>query len=79
MYFYAFRVLRLSATKSRSTFIITVFGKLCRITVTFVDKDGEEKVIQVPMGMSMLEAAHENDIELEGFSLVISRQYIRFL
>ncbi|XP_010932363.1 uncharacterized protein [Elaeis guineensis] len=37
-----------------------------KITVTFVDKDGEEKVIQVPMGMSMLEAAHENDIELEG-------------
>ncbi|XP_038987462.1 adrenodoxin-like protein 2, mitochondrial [Phoenix dactylifera] len=37
-----------------------------KITVTFVDKDGEEKVIQVPIGMSMLEAAHENDIELEG-------------
>ncbi|WOK95825.1 hypothetical protein Cni_G04532 [Canna indica] len=37
-----------------------------RISVTFVDKDGEEKVIKVPIGMSMLEAAHENDIELEG-------------
>ncbi|CAA6664598.1 unnamed protein product [Spirodela intermedia] len=37
-----------------------------KITVTFVDKDGEEKVIRVPVGMSMLEAAHENDIELEG-------------
>ncbi|KAL4204704.1 hypothetical protein AMTRI_Chr01g133340 [Amborella trichopoda] len=36
------------------------------ITVTFVDKDGEEKQIKVPVGMSMLEAAHENDIELEG-------------
>lgn len=47
--------------------------------MTFVDKDGEEKVIQVPIGMSMLEAAHENDIELEGFFLVITRQYIRFL
>ncbi|KAG1358851.1 adrenodoxin-like protein 1, mitochondrial [Cocos nucifera] len=35
------------------------------ITVTFVDKDGEERVIQVPIGISMLEAAHENDIELE--------------
>ncbi|XP_044463680.1 adrenodoxin-like protein 1, mitochondrial isoform X2 [Mangifera indica] len=34
--------------------------------VTFVDKDGEEKNIKVPVGMSMLEAAHENDIELEG-------------
>ncbi|GLJ29294.1 hypothetical protein SUGI_0577590 [Cryptomeria japonica] len=36
------------------------------ISVTFVDKDGEEKTIQVPIGMSMLEAAHQNDIELEG-------------
>ncbi|XP_044471294.1 2Fe-2S ferredoxin-like isoform X2 [Mangifera indica] len=36
------------------------------ISVTFVDKDGEEKNIKVPIGMSMLEAAHENDIELEG-------------
>jgi ferredoxin len=34
--------------------------------VTFVDKDGDEKLINVPIGMSMLEAAHENDIELEG-------------
>ncbi|XP_024025929.1 uncharacterized protein LOC21397621 isoform X2 [Morus notabilis] len=36
------------------------------ISVTFVDKDGEEKHIKVPIGNSMLEAAHENDIELEG-------------
>lgn len=34
--------------------------------MTFVDKDGDETVINVPIGMSMLEAAHENDIELEG-------------
>ncbi|KAK9056559.1 hypothetical protein SSX86_023921 [Deinandra increscens subsp. villosa] len=37
-----------------------------KISVTFVDKDGEETQIKVPIGMSMLEAAHENDIELEG-------------
>ncbi|XP_019455336.1 PREDICTED: uncharacterized protein LOC109356462 isoform X2 [Lupinus angustifolius] len=36
------------------------------ISVTFVDKDGDENHIKVPIGMSMLEAAHENDIELEG-------------
>nr|GMD64743.1 adrenodoxin-like protein 2, mitochondrial isoform X1 [Ipomoea batatas] len=30
------------------------------------NKDGEEQQIKVPLGMSMLEAAHENDIELEG-------------
>lgn len=34
--------------------------------MTFVDKDGDETTIKVPVGMSMLEAAHENDIELEG-------------
>lgn len=37
-----------------------------KISVTFVTKDGVEKEIKVPVGMSMLEAAHENDIELEG-------------
>ncbi|XP_035815276.1 adrenodoxin-like protein 2, mitochondrial isoform X5 [Zea mays] len=37
-----------------------------KISVTFVNKDGSEKTIRVPVGMSMLEAAHENDIELEG-------------
>ncbi|KAG0543848.1 hypothetical protein BDA96_02G224300 [Sorghum bicolor] len=37
-----------------------------KISVTFVCKDGEEKLVKVPIGMSMLEAAHENDIELEG-------------
>lgn len=39
---------------------------ICRISVTFVLKDGEEQQIRVPIGMSMLEAAHQNDIELEG-------------
>ena len=42
--------------------------------MTFVDKDGEEKLIKVPIGMSMLEAAHENDIELEGEWDVIARK-----
>ncbi|KQK19151.1 uncharacterized protein LOC100839282 [Brachypodium distachyon] len=37
-----------------------------KISVTFVNKDGSEQTISVPVGMSMLEAAHENDIELEG-------------
>lgn len=37
-----------------------------KISVTFVDKDGDETKIEVPVGMSMLEAAHENEIELEG-------------
>ncbi|KZV37418.1 adrenodoxin-like protein 2, mitochondrial [Dorcoceras hygrometricum] len=37
-----------------------------KINVTFVDQDGEETNIKVPVGMSMLEAAHENDLDLEG-------------
>ncbi|ESQ38050.1 hypothetical protein EUTSA_v10029400mg, partial [Eutrema salsugineum] len=37
-----------------------------KITVIFVDKDGEEIPVKVPIGMSVLEAAHENDIDLEG-------------
>ncbi|KAF3618651.1 hypothetical protein FXO38_33324 [Capsicum annuum] len=37
-----------------------------RISLTFVDGDGEGNHIKVPIGMSMLEDAHENDIEFEG-------------
>ncbi|XP_047257608.1 adrenodoxin-like protein 2, mitochondrial [Capsicum annuum] len=37
-----------------------------RISVSFVDKDGEENHIKVHVGMFMLEVAHENNIELEG-------------
>ena len=37
------------------------------ITVTFVDKDGDETLIKdAPVGESMLEIAHANDVELEG-------------
>lgn len=36
------------------------------IKVTFVTRDGEEKEVRVPLGTNMLEAAHENDIDLEG-------------
>ena len=45
---------------------MSAFFSAHRISVTFVNKDGSEKTISVPVGMSMLEAAHENDIELEG-------------
>ncbi|KAL2933013.1 Adrenodoxin-like protein 2 mitochondrial [Bienertia sinuspersici] len=37
-----------------------------RINVTFVEPDGTEKQVKVPVGTSMLEAAHSNDVELEG-------------
>lgn len=45
---------------------------LHRISVTFVNKDGTEQTISVPVGMSILEAAHENDIELEGYRFIIT-------
>ncbi|XP_047308632.1 adrenodoxin-like protein 2, mitochondrial [Impatiens glandulifera] len=37
-----------------------------KISVSFLDKDGEVKHVNVPIGMSMLEAAVENDVEIEG-------------
>lgn len=35
------------------------------ISVTFINRDGSESTVQVPLGMNMLEAAHAYDIELE--------------
>lgn len=34
--------------------------------ITFVEKDGNEKVIDAPNGISVLEVAHQNGIDLEG-------------
>ena len=34
--------------------------------ITFVLKDGTEKEVEAPEGISLLEAAHQNDIDLEG-------------
>ncbi|KAL4204708.1 hypothetical protein AMTRI_Chr01g133370 [Amborella trichopoda] len=39
-----------------------------KIVATFVEKEGEEKQMKGPIEISMLEAAHENDIELKGRS-----------
>jgi ferredoxin len=36
------------------------------ISVTFVDKDGAETTVRAPLGKSLLEVAHDNDVELEG-------------
>ena len=32
----------------------------------FVDKDGSERVVDAPLGLSVLEIAHRNKIDLEG-------------
>ncbi|KAK7388188.1 hypothetical protein VNO78_22997 [Psophocarpus tetragonolobus] len=72
---HAFRILYKGALMERHNFLSTMTTNNTTeegseqeetISVTFIDKDGEEKHIKVPVGMSMLEAAHENDIELEG-------------
>ena len=39
----------------------------CRITVTYYDeKDKSETTVLVPVGQNLLEAAHENNVDLEG-------------
>ncbi|XP_066390294.1 uncharacterized protein [Miscanthus floridulus] len=55
-----------SATNATATGSDSNNKPKAKISVTFVCKDGEEKLVEVPIGMSMLEAAHENDRELEG-------------
>jgi len=40
------------------------------INVTFIDKSGKRIEVKAPLGMNMLEVAHKNDIDLEGFILI---------
>lgn len=34
--------------------------------ITFIDNNGSAKIIDAPVGLSVLEIAHQNDISLEG-------------
>lgn len=34
--------------------------------LVFVDKEGKEHVVEAPIGLSILEIAHNNDVDLEG-------------
>ena len=34
--------------------------------MTFIERDGTRKVVDAPLGLSVLEIAHRNDIDLEG-------------
>ncbi len=36
------------------------------VKVTFIINNGEEKIIEAPVGLSILEVAHSNSIDLEG-------------
>ena len=45
--------------------LVSSYG--CRISATFHDeKDGSVRTVQVPVGQSLMEAAHAHDIDLEG-------------
>lgn len=47
--------------------ILILYIATCSISVTFHDeKDGSTRTVQVPIGQSLMEAAHANDIDLEG-------------
>jgi 2Fe-2S ferredoxin len=34
--------------------------------ITFLQRDGQAKTVEAPLGLSVLEIAHKNDIDLEG-------------
>lgn len=36
------------------------------ITLHFINKDGTKTTVEAPVGLSVLEVAHQNDIDLEG-------------
>ncbi len=36
------------------------------VSITFIDPDGEEKVVDAEIGKHLLDVAHDNNIELEG-------------
>ena len=36
------------------------------VQITFIEKSGNERVIDAQVGLSVLEIAHKNDIDLEG-------------
>jgi hypothetical protein len=57
--------------------MIDIPSGLCdRITVTYLDeKDKSEKTIQVPIGQSLMDAAHANDIDLEGMPCLKCSMY----
>ena len=39
---------------------------ICRLHVTFIDKEGEEHTFEVAAGDNLLDIAQDNDIDMEG-------------
>lgn len=36
------------------------------VCITFVEADGKEHTVEAEIGKNLLDAAHDNDVELEG-------------
>jgi len=34
--------------------------------ITFIERNGQPKEVEAPLGLSVLEVAHKNDVDLEG-------------
>ena len=34
--------------------------------ITFIERNGNPKTVEAPIGLSLLEVAHQNDVEIEG-------------
>ncbi|KAJ9524067.1 hypothetical protein QJQ45_022574 [Haematococcus lacustris] len=58
--------LGVSFDKSQPKLWITALWSPCRISVTFIDKDGLEHNVPAPIGKNLLEVAHDNEVDLEG-------------
>jgi ferredoxin len=50
--------------ESISLFLHVVAQSLVKIT--YIEADGTEKVVDAPLGMNLMDVAHENNVELEG-------------
>lgn len=46
-----------------------------RVTLHFKDKDGSVTTVKAPVGMSILQVAHQNDVNLEGRSSRSSKRF----
>lgn len=45
---------------------------ICRLHVTFIDKDGDKYEFEVAKGDNLLDIAQANDIEMEGMAFITS-------
>ena len=46
--------------------LLTFGTRICRISVRFIDRDGANYDVNAPIGSTLLEVAHKEDIDLEG-------------